>query len=55
MDVRRARVVGFADQQVDEPDDGGLVGEVAGVGEPIFDAICGGAELGVQVLDQLKH
>jgi len=33
MDVGGAGVVGLADQEVHEPDDGRLVGEVAGVGE----------------------
>ena len=45
----------FADEQVYEPDDGRLIGEVSGVSELIAPRLGGGLQLGVEVLDQLDH
>ena len=47
--------MGLADQQVDEPDDGGLVREIAGVGELVVGAINNGAELGIETPDKFQH
>ena len=55
VDVGRAGLVRLADQQVDEPDHGRLVGQVAGVRELVVAAIGTGLKLGVQILDQLDH
>src|SRR5947209_3116116 len=55
MNVRRPSVVRLADQQIDEPDHRGLVGQVTRVGELVIPGVRPGAELGVEVLHQLEH
>jgi len=53
MNVGRACVVGFPDEQVHEPDNGRLVREVAGVSELVVARVGGGPQVRAQVLDQL--
>ena len=47
--------MGLPDQEVHEADDGGLIGEVAGVGEPIVARFGGRPKLSVQVPYELDH
>ncbi len=55
VNVRGTSLVGFADEQVDEADDGGLVGEVPGVGELVIPRVGHRPELGVEILHELEH
>ena len=55
VDVAGARIVGVADEQAHEADDGHLVGQVADVGERSVRGLLGRVLAGVEVLDQLDH